>query len=597
MKKIKFMDTSFRDGFQSYFGARVLTKDFIPAVEAAAAAGIDHFEAGGGARFQSLFLYCGSSAFDMMDKFREAAGPDAKLQTLARGINVVALSAQPKDMINLHAKTFSNHGISHIRNFDCLNDVRNLDYSGRCITDAGLHHQVCVTMMELPPHCSGAHDAEFYAKSLKDILDSGLPFDSVCFKDASGTSNPQKVFETIKKARSLLGKDIEIWLHSHATAGIGLLQYKAGIEAGCDGVCLARKPVSGGTAQPDLLSMWHALKGTDYSLDIDYKKILEANEVFKDCMKDYFFPPEALAVSPEVILSPMPGGALTANTMMMRDTGTLHLYSKVIEEMSEVVAKGGFGTSVTPMSQFYFQQAYANVTLGRWKKITEGYGKTVLGHLGHTPSKPDPKIVKLAKEQLGLETYSGDPVDKIEPGVPKAKALLEKEGLPVTDENIFIVGALATKGGNKGLDFLQGKATISVRKVSKDTTEKTPEISKANTPTSSDSGNYTVTVDGKSYNVSVATGTGVVQAIIPATPAPATEHGGGAIEVKAKLPGNVLKISVKMADAIKKGDTLLVLEAMKMETPVIATDNGTIASIHVEQGDVVKAGQLLVTIG
>ena len=104
MKKILFQDTSFRDGFQSVFGARVLTSDFIPAVEAAAAAGIDHFEAGGGARFQSLFMYCGESAFDMMDRFRQAAGKSAKLQTLARGINVVALSAQPKDMINLHAK-------------------------------------------------------------------------------------------------------------------------------------------------------------------------------------------------------------------------------------------------------------------------------------------------------------------------------------------------------------------------------------------------------------------------------------------------------------------------------------------------------------
>lgn len=161
MKKILFQDTSFRDGFQSFFGARVLTDDFIPAVEAASSAGITHFEAGGGARFQSLFLYCGESAFDMMDRFREAAGPDANLQTLARGINVVALSQQPRDMIDLHAKMFKKHGITHIRNFDALNDVRNLEYSGKCITDAGLHHQVVITLMELPPGCSGAHDVDF----------------------------------------------------------------------------------------------------------------------------------------------------------------------------------------------------------------------------------------------------------------------------------------------------------------------------------------------------------------------------------------------------------------------------------------------------
>lgn len=192
MKKIRFMDTSLRDGFQSVFGARALTDDFIPAVEAARHAGITYMEAGGGARFQSLYMYCGESAFDMMDRFRAAAGPDASLQTLARGINVVALSAQPKDMIDLHAKMFKKHGISHIRNFDALNDVRNLIYSGQCIKNAGLHHQVSICMMELPPGCTGAHDAAFYLKTLKEILDSGLPYDSICFKDASRNSQPSK---------------------------------------------------------------------------------------------------------------------------------------------------------------------------------------------------------------------------------------------------------------------------------------------------------------------------------------------------------------------------------------------------------------------
>ena len=112
---------------------------------------------------------------------------------------------------------------------------------------------------------------------------------------------------------------------------------------------------------------------------------MKANRVLQDCLQDYFFPPESQRVSSEVILSPMPGGALTANTMMMRDTGTLDLYPKVIEAMSECVARGGFGTSVTPVSQFYFQQAYANVTQGPWKKITDGYGKMVLGYFGRTP--------------------------------------------------------------------------------------------------------------------------------------------------------------------------------------------------------------------
>jgi pyruvate carboxylase subunit B len=620
MKKIKFMDTSMRDGFQSVFGARTLTIDFLPAVEAAVAAGIHHLEAGGGARFQSLFMYCGESAFSMMDRFRTAAGPAAHLQTLARGINVVALSAQPRDMIDLHSRMFKRHGMTHIRNFDALNDVRNLIYSGQCIKDAGLHHQVAITMMELPPGCTGAHDPEFYLKTLKEILDSGVPYDSLCFKDATGTANPQKVYDTIRAARKLLGDQEKIWMHTHETAGIGVVQYKAAIEAGCDGVCLARSPLSGGTCQPDMISMWHALKGSDYFLDIDVHKILEANRIQEECLKDYFFPPEAQKISSEVILTPMPGGALTANTMMMRDTGTLHLYPRVISAMADCIARGGFGTSVTPVSQFYFQQAYANVTQGPWKKITDGYGKMVLGYFGRTPLPPDPDIVQIARQQLKMPVFEGDPLDILEPGIPKAKKILEDNGLPVTEENIFIIGALTTPGGNKGLDFLKGDRPIHCRKITpkedlppRETKISPGPVSKSLDPKPVDrtpdatpvdgapetwaTSHFKVTVDGSAYEVIVEDETGKVSGITPSSggqmEAPAEAP---VIEVKAQLPGNVYEILFVPGDQVKKGETLVILEAMKMETPVIAPANGIIDSIAVTKGQTVQSGQVLLTL-
>jgi len=596
MKKIRFMDTSLRDGFQSVFGARALTDDFIPAVEVAVNAGIEYLEAGGGARFQSLFMYCGESAFDMMDRFRAAAGGKARLQTLARGINVVALSAQPRDMIDLHARMFKKHGMTHIRNFDALNDVRNLTYSGECIKNAGLHHQVVVTMMELPPGCTGAHDVDFYMKTLREILDSGLPYDSICFKDASGTSNPRKVYETVKAARKLLGNDEVIWMHTHETAGVGLLQYQAAIEAGCDGVDLARPPLSGGTCQPDILSMWHALKGTDYTLDIDVARIMEANRVLEECLKDYFFPSEARQVSSEVILSPMPGGALTANTMMMRDTGTLDLYPKVIEAMSECVARGGFGTSVTPVSQFYFQQAYTNVTQGAWTKITEGYGNMVLGYFGRTPVEPDAEIVHLAEQQLGKPVFKGDPLDVIEPGIPKARAILEKEKLPVTDENIFIIGALATSKGNKGLDFLKGKMSVNVRKVSgkRETEAQMTEPAHSDVERETGPADYKVTVEGKVFHVTVEESSGEVKTVEPASGEAAKPV--ARIEVRAKLQGIVSQMFISLGDCVEKGDTLMILEAMKMETPVVAPSDGTVVGIKVEKNQIVKTGQLVATL-
>ena len=138
MKKIDFMLTAFRDGFQSVYGCRVFARDYMPAVAAAKEAGVTHFEAGGGAMFQSAFFYANENAFDTMDLFRETVGPDANLQTLARGVNVVGLESQSSDIIKLHAGMFKKHGMTTIRNFDALNDVNNLIYSGNCITDAGL---------------------------------------------------------------------------------------------------------------------------------------------------------------------------------------------------------------------------------------------------------------------------------------------------------------------------------------------------------------------------------------------------------------------------------------------------------------------------
>ena len=485
MKKIKFQDTSFRDGFQSIFGARVFAKDFMPAVEAACKAGITHFEAGGGARFQALYQNCGEDAFDMMDEFRRVVGPNVRLQTLARGINVVALAPQPRDMIKLHADMFKKHGMTRIRNFDALNDVNNLIYSGKCITDAGLEHEVVVTMMELPPGCdlNAAHNPEFYERILRNILDAGVPFASVCFKDASGTTNPTKVYETFKRARKLLGDKVELRIHSHDTCGTGVAQYKAAIEGGADGVDLGRKPLSGGTAQPDLFPMFHALKGTDYKLalgedsivDDHIPELMEANNVAVECLKDYNFPPEARQITTDVIFSPMPGGALTANTLMMRETKTFHLFPKVIENMSECVRRGGFASSVTPVSQFYFQQAYMNTLnqaagRGTWFKMTEGYGKMLLGYQGKTPCEPDPELVKIAADQFNMkpfkEAYPGIQCAEeiLEPGIPAAKKLLEENGLPVTDETIFITGCLQTKAGNKGIEFLKGNRHIGVPK-------------------------------------------------------------------------------------------------------------------------------------
>ena len=601
-KQIKVMDTSFRDGFQSIFGAKVLVEDFIPALQSAVSAGIKHFETAGGARFQAPIFFCNENAFETMDKIREAVGKDVKLQSLARGVNVVGLNSQPRDVIDLHAKTFAKHGVNVIRNFDALNDVNNLIDSANSIKKHGLQHEVTITMMELPYGCEGAHDVAFYEKVLRNILDSGLPFDSLAFKDASGTSNPRKVYATVKMARDLLGKDAHIRFHSHETAGTGLAAYLAAIDGGADGIDLAMKPVSGGTGQPDIISMWHALKGTEFELGLDIKKIMETEEIFKECMKDYPLSPISLAVNPILIQAPLPGGATATTVNQLKDMGMLDKFPKLIANMKEVVERGGFATSVTPVSQFYAQQSFLNaITEHPWEQANPGYAKMLLGYFGKTPCEPDPELVKWAEEKTGLKPTTEKVVDlndkDPEKGIKAAEARLKAAGLPVTDENLFIAAACKDGNVDKGIDFLLGKGQISVNKVKAD-------APKAAASSANASGEYTVKVNGKAYAVKLESDSKAVVNGKPydidvksgiETKSAASDSGNGE-EIKAGLPGNVLRIEVSEGQEVAEGDVLLVVEAMKMETEVKSPKAGTVQSILVSQGDKVVTGQAMVTI-
>jgi len=602
------MCTAFRDGFQSVYGARVLTEDFMPAVAAAREAGITYFEAGGGAMFQSLYFYCNEDSFRMMDRFREVAGPDANLQTLSRGVNIVCLDSASSDVIRLHAQLFKKHGITTIRNFDALNDVNNLIYSGRCIHEAGLKHQVVVTMMALPPGCTGAHDPDFYEKTLRSILDADIPFDSVCFKDASGTSVPAYVYETIKRARKMLPEGTQLQYHTHETAGCGVTAYKAALDAGADAIDLSLSPVSGGTCQPDVIVMWHALRGTEYDLGVDIDKVREAEKVFGECMKDYFLPPEATKVEPMIPWSPMPGGALTANTQMLRDNNLMSRYNEMIAAMSEVVRRGGFGTSVTPVSQFYFQQAFNNVIQGPWKKIAPGYGKMVLGYFGKTPVAPDPEIVKIASEQLDLPPTTKTVLEINDADPKKSIAhftkMLTDNNLPVNDENVFIAAACQ----EKGILFLEGKAPLGIRK-------NVPAKKAAPAAGGAKPDGYTVTVNGKAFAVELKGdkalvngkeyAVNVVDGLTAAPSAPASASSaaapasasGAETEIKAAVPGVVLRVNVSEGDAVAEGDELVVLDVMKMETPVVSPCDGMVKAVLVAQTDKVNTGEVLVVVG
>jgi len=609
-KIIRVMFTPFRDGLQSSFGGKVRLADILPAMEfAAKEAGIRHFEFGGGARYQAPFFYVGEDPFRCMDGMRDAVGPDVDLQILTRSVSGVTLTTQRLDALDLQAKLMARHGTTWDRNFDYMNDVDNLAKTGKPIVDAGMHHQVCVSLMGLPFKDETVHTAEFYIGIIQQLLDKGAHFDSVCMKDASGTTDPKTCYETAKGLKKILPPEVILWQHTHDTASMAVSCYMAGIAAGVDGIDLSVRPMASGTVQPDVRSMWHALKGTGYSLDIDHTKMDEIENMLNEGMADYDFNPVTTTADARVVGFPMPGGAIGPNVHMMKEAGILDRYSDVLAEFPVVVKAGGAWTSVTPGSQQYWLQAFNNVLLGRWNKMNDGYGKAVLGYFGRPPLPPDPEVVKVAAEQLEKPPFDGDPLEAAPDSLAPAEEALKERNLPVSEENIFLVASAIIPGKNmelnEGIRFLTGKGKIvlPLKKKEEPAAIAAPAPAAAGPAPAFDgpvTTTCTVVEDGatRNFRITIQPPAGSTPAVVTAEPKGAAGPAAGT-PVFSPFQGKteLVEINVKVGDAVSEGQVVAAVEAMKAKHDVKAPCNGKVLSIDAEIGADIEAGKSILTIG
>ncbi len=614
-KKIRVMFTPFRDGLQSSFGGKVRLKDILPAMEyAAKEAGIRHFEFGGGARYQAPYFYVGEDPFECQDKMREAVGRDADLQILTRSVSGVTLTTQRIKALELQARLMHKHGTTWDRNFDYMNDVDNLVRTGKPIVDAGMHHQVCVALMGLPFKDETVHTPGFYINIVKKVLDSGVHFDSVCMKDASGTTDPKTCYETAKGIKKLLPPEVPLWQHTHDTASMAVSCYLAGIEGGVDGIDLSVRPMASGTVQPDVRSMWHALKGTGYSLDVDETKMNEIENMLNEGMKEYDFNPVTTTADARVVGFPMPGGAIGPNVHMMKEAGILHKYDEVLKEFPVVVKAGGAWTSVTPGSQQYWLQAFNNVLLGRWQKMNDGYGKAVLGYFGRPPLPPDPKVVEIAAEQLGMKPFDGDPLEAAPDSLAQAEAALKERGIPVTDENVFLVASATVPGKNmdlnEGIRLLTGKAKIVLPlKITeaevKATAPPAPAASAGAAMFTSPVTTTCTVVEGsttRNFRITIEPPAGAAAQAGPAVitaapPKSAAAVGGTAVYSPFEGKTELVEIKVKVGDTVTEGQIVAAVEAMKAKHDVKAPCAGKVLSIDADLGADIEAGKPIMTIG
>jgi pyruvate carboxylase subunit B len=608
-KKIRVQFMAFRDGLQSSFGGKVRLNDYLPAMKKAAEIGIRHFEFGGGARYQAPYFYLGEDPFEDMKAMRQAVGPDVDLQILTRSVSGVTLTTQSLEALRLQARLMKECGTTWDRNFDYMNDVDNLVKTGRPIVEAGMHHQVSIALMGLPFKSDKVHTAEFYINIGKRLLDSDIHIDSICLKDASGTTDPKTIYDTAVGLRKIMPSDMLLWLHTHDTASMAVACYMAGIQAGVDGIDLSVRPMASGTVQPDVRSMAHALKGTGYSLDIDVAKISIIEDMLNELMNEYDFNPTTTTADARVIGFPMPGGAIGPNVHMMVKAGIINKYSEVLEEFPVVVEAGGAWTSVTPGSQQYWLQAFNNVMYGRWKKIDDGYGRAVLGYFGKTPLPSDPEVVKIASEQLKLPVFDGDPLEAAPKNIGPARKALEENNLPVTDRNIFLVLSAMVPGKkievNEGIRLLTGKAKIDVPlKKAKAPAAPAPAAAPVSAPVLSGpvTSRCVVQEGSMTRTFMVTVEPAGSPAMVASNPGPAAEPktaaAPGGTSVYSTFAGSVevVDIMVKIGDEVRKGQVIAAVEAMKAKHDIKASANGKVTAIHVKIGDEITSSRPIITI-
>jgi len=609
-RKIRVMFTPFRDGLQSTFGGKVRLQDFLPALQASAEAGIRHFEFGGGARFQAPLFYLGEDPFEDMERIRDAVGPDVDLQILTRSVSGVTLTTQSLDGLRLQARLMREAGTTWDRNFDYMNDVRNLVNTGRPIVDAGMHHQATIALMGLPFVSDRVHTPAFYIDIGRRLLESDVRIDSLCLKDASGTTDPRTIYEAAVGLKRLMPPEMPLWMHTHDTASTAVACYMAAIAGGADGVDVSIRPLASGTVQPDARALVHALKGTGYTLDIDVAKLPAIEDQLTELLAGYDFDPTTTTADARVLGFPMPGGAIGPNVHMMKKAGILEKYGEVLAEFPVVVEAGGAWTSVTPGSQQYWLQAFNNVLYGRWKKIDQGYGKAVLGYFGVTPLPPDPEVVKIAAEQLQKPVFEGDPLAAAPNDIPKAREALAERGLAQTDRNVFLVLSSMVPGKNmdvnEGIRLLTGNPKLDVP-LKPPAAAPTPPPDAALPPAvaARAGGPFTtrctVQENGstRTFVITLEPQGGGPATAVAASPAPAATAAAAGTPVYSTFAGTVevVDLKVKVGDAVRRGAVVAQVEAMKATHDIKAPCDGAVTAIHVKVGDEIDSTRPILVIG
>jgi len=572
-QKVLITDTTLRDAHQSLIATRLRTADMIPLARAIDRCGFFSVEAWGGATFDTCIRFLNDDPWDRLRDLK-AELSHTPIQMLLRGQNLVGYRHYPDDVVDKFVALAHKNGVDIFRVFDALNDIRNMKRSMEQVKKAGAHLQGAISYTTSP-----VHNIPAFIEMAKELY--ALDCDSICIKDMAGLIMPEAARELISGIKKAV--DIKVDLHSHCTSGIAPMSYQAAVEAGVDILDTAMSPFAMGTSQPPTESVVASLKGTPRDTGIDLIRLREVRNICLSIREKYssLTDPISERVDSDVLAYQLPGGMISNLVSQLREQDALDRLDDVFAEVPRVREDLGYPPLVTPTSQIVGTQAVLNVLVNgeRYRNVTKEVKDYVHGLYGKSPAPVNGKIRKLI---IGDdEVISVRPADLLEPAYEKMKAEAEKAGLVKKEEDVLtyiLYPAIAPA-------FLRGE------KRPEELVKKQP-VSK---PLEAIPDQMEVEVDGEIFSVRIVSVGGSRVEVAGATPRkiPRGDVAGG---IRSNMQGMVLKVLVSRGAAVKKGDTLIVIEAMKMENPIHSPADGQVTEIFVDAGDVVQNGDVLLVV-
>jgi pyruvate carboxylase subunit B len=569
---VRFTETALRDAHQSLLATRMRTRDMIPIAEDMDKVGYFSVEAWGGATFDTCIRYLNEDPWERLRQLK-AAFNNTPIQMLLRGQNLVGYKHYPDDIVTKFVEKSYENGVDVFRIFDALNDIRNMEKAIKVAKDQGAHVQGTISYTISP-----VHTLDNFVELAKDL--EALDCDSVSIKDMAGLITPKDAYDLVSRLKEETGLLVD--LHCHCTSGMTPISYYAACQAGVDILDTAISPLSWGTSQPPTESMVAALQGTEFDTGLDLKVLTAIKKYFDKIKEKYgcILDPISESVDTDVLLYQIPGGMLSNLISQLKEQNAIDRYTDVLDEMPRVRKDMGYPPLVTPTSQIVGIQSVMNVLGGeRYKTVSNEVKEYMKGMYGKPPAPVDPEI---SKKIIGdEEVITCRPADLLENEFDKFKAEGEEKGFVESDEDVLTYALYPPIAPR----FLKGDA------IEEDLCPPVPGdgsiVDATEIPTE-----YSVEVDGDIFDVKILpTGFGGSE-----TPIVINECKSKEGVILSSMQGMVIKLNVEVGDKVSAGDTICVIEAMKMENDIQSEVDGVVEEIFVEPGDAIAIDDCLMVI-